>query len=69
MSGSGPEAALADAVRRACIAAALDGYHDASVRGLCAEGAWEAAIGAMQSLDVAALVEAHRNAAHAPPEP
>ncbi len=43
---------LSEAVRQACIQAALDAYEDAGISGLCAEGRWEAAIGAMQSLDV-----------------
>jgi hypothetical protein len=47
---------LAEAVRRACIEAALAAYEDAGVQGLCAEGRWEVAVGAMQSLDVAPLV-------------
>ena len=46
---------LAEAVRQACIQAALDAYEDAGVSGLCAEGRWEAAIGAMQSLDLKRL--------------
>jgi hypothetical protein len=47
---------LAEAVRRACIDAALAAYEDSGVSGLCAEGRWEAAVGAMQSLDVQALL-------------
>jgi hypothetical protein len=47
---------VAEAVRTACIAAALDSYEDASMRGLCHEGAWECAIGAMRTLDVKALL-------------
>jgi hypothetical protein len=47
--------AAAEAARQACIAAALAAYEDAGVLGLCAEGRWEAAIGAMQSLDVKGL--------------
>jgi hypothetical protein len=46
---------LAEAVRQACIQAALDAYEDAGISGLCAEGRWEAAIGAMQSLDLKQL--------------
>lgn len=45
----------AETVRQACIAAALAAYEDAGVLGLCAEGRWEAAISAMQSLDLRAL--------------
>jgi hypothetical protein len=46
------EQELAEAVRQACIQAALDAYEDAGISGLCAEGRWEVAIGAMQSLDL-----------------
>jgi uncharacterized protein (DUF952 family) len=42
-------------IRRACIQAALEGYERAAMDGLCHEGAWEAAISAIQQLDVAAL--------------
>lgn len=45
-------AAAVEATRQACIAAALAAYEDAGVLGLCAEGRWEAAISAMQSLDL-----------------
>ena len=47
---------VAQAVRAACIAAALNGYESASISGLCHEGAWEAAIGAMRMLDVEKLI-------------
>lgn len=43
---------LAEGVRQACIAAALAAYEEAGVLGLCAEGRWEAAVSAMQSLDL-----------------
>jgi len=49
---------LGEAVRKACIAAALSGYEDAAIRGLCHEGAWEAAVSAMRGLDLGALVAA-----------
>jgi hypothetical protein len=42
----------AEAARQACIAAALAAYEDAGLLGLCAEGRWEAAVSAMQSLDL-----------------
>ena len=47
---------LAKAVRAACLAAALESYEDASMRGLCHEGAWECAIGAIRALNVRSLV-------------
>jgi len=43
---------LMEAMRRACIQAALAAYEDAGIAGLCAEGRWEAAISALQSLDL-----------------
>ena len=52
------EQRIAEAVRRACIDAALEAYADAQVRGLCREGAWEVAIEAVRSLDVAAVIAA-----------
>ena len=41
-----------DAARAALIAAAVSAYEDASMRGLCADGAWEAAVSAMRSLSL-----------------
>ena len=49
---------IAEAVRRACLEAALEAYDDAQIRGLCREGAWEVAIEAVRSLDVAAVIAA-----------
>jgi len=49
---------LAEAVRIACIEAALAGYEDAAASGLCHEGAWEAAISALQQLDITAIIQA-----------
>jgi hypothetical protein len=46
---------LAEAVREACLKAALEAYEDSGAMGLCAEGRWEAAIGALQRLDPAQL--------------
>ncbi|HET7306457.1 MAG TPA: acetyltransferase [Gammaproteobacteria bacterium] len=48
---------LAEAVRAACIQAAKDGYQNAAIAGLCHDGAWEAAIGAIEMLDVDAVIE------------
>ena len=47
---------LAEQVRAAILDAALAAYEDAGVRGLCAEGAWEVAVGAMRSLDLSRVV-------------
>lgn len=43
---------LAEEVREACIEAAISGYQNAAISGLCAEGAFEAAISAIRMLDV-----------------
>ena len=51
---------VARMVQQACIAAARRAYADAAQSGLCGEGALEAAIGAMQTLDLAALAQAAR---------
>ncbi len=48
---------LASRVRNACIRAALDGYEQAQIAGLCQEGAWECAVDAIRMLDVKAIVE------------
>ena len=49
---------LAEAVRKACIRAALAGYDRAAMDGLCHEGAWEVAISAIRMLDIERLIEA-----------
>ena len=50
------ERRLAEVVREACIAAALTGYEEAGMSGLCHEGRWECAISAMRVIDLDALV-------------
>ncbi|MEN9939063.1 MAG: hypothetical protein RLZZ387_5642 [Chloroflexota bacterium] len=49
---------LAGAVRRACLRAAIEAYEQAGADGLCAEGAWEAALGAISALDLEEVVGA-----------
>ncbi len=46
---------LREAVRRACLEAARAAWEDAQMRGLCAEGALEAALGAIEMLDISAV--------------
>lgn len=50
------EVRSAEVVREACVRAALEAFEDASMRGLCCAGAWECAVGAMQSLDLEDLL-------------
>ncbi|QKT03814.1 acetyltransferase [Ectothiorhodospiraceae bacterium 2226] len=47
---------IAEAVRTACLHAAREAHEQASISGLCGEGAWEAALGAIQTLDLDALL-------------
>ncbi len=47
---------LAERVGTACIEAAIQGYEQASLSGLCHEGAWEAAIDTVWQLDLEAFV-------------
>jgi pentatricopeptide repeat protein len=46
---------LADAIRSACIKAAVQAYDDAGIRGLCQEGRWECALAALRQLDLRRL--------------
>ncbi len=47
---------LAEAVRDACLEAALRAYEDAGIAGLCAEGRWELAVQAIRELDLDQLL-------------
>ncbi len=47
---------LAEAVRNACVQAALQGYEQAAMDGLCHEGAFEAAVEAIRGLDIEAIL-------------
>lgn len=47
---------LAEVVRQACITVAREGFYDASMSGLCADGAIEAAISAIQMIDLEKLL-------------
>lgn len=49
-----PDLPEVERVREALIRAALDGYEQAGISGLCDEGRWEAAISAMRRLDLGA---------------
>ncbi|MGH3557338.1 MAG: hypothetical protein ACRDTK_07570 [Mycobacterium sp.] len=60
----------AEAVRDACLRAALDGYERAGLGGLCEEGRWEMVVDSIKSLDVdvvlASLAEASDASDQAP---
>jgi hypothetical protein len=57
---------LGEAVRQTCVEAAVAGYEDASLSGLCHAGAWEAAVSAIRRVDLGAigddLLERHTGA-------
>ena len=48
---------LVETVRAACLEAALAAYEDAGIRGLCADGRWEAALAAIRHLDLSLLLD------------
>ena len=48
---------VGEAVRAACVKAALQGYENARIDGLCDEGALEVALDAIRGLDVRSLAE------------
>ena len=48
---------LAEAVRAACLKAAREAYEQAAMSGLCHEGAVEASLGAIQTLDLSVPLE------------
>ena len=47
---------LAKRIRDACLEAVLQAYEDAAVQGLCAEGRWEVAVGALKTVELAPLL-------------
>ena len=47
---------IAEEVRRRCVEAAVQTWEDAGIQGLCGEGRFEVAVGAIRALDVAAVV-------------
>jgi hypothetical protein len=50
------EQQLAERIRQALIEAAQAAHTDAGIRGLCCEGAWEAAVSTLRGLDLAPIV-------------
>jgi len=58
-----PSSLLAETVRAACLDAAMLAYEDAGIRGLCAEGRWEAALAAMPRLELSGVLESEAGSA------
>lgn len=61
VEGKGTDVEVAAQVRDACVRVALNAYENACMDGLCHDGAWEAAVGAMRMLDVERIVAEHGN--------
>ena len=51
--------ALVERVRQMLVQTALEAYEDAALRGLCGEGAWEAAISALRQVDLSEVARRH----------
>lgn len=51
------EKELAEKVKEACIDAAREGFMEASMSGLCTEGAMEAAISRIQTMDLEKVIK------------
>lgn len=56
MSETGDPIAIAEAVRQACLEAALEAYEDGGISGLCQEGRWELAVQRIRHLDLAPIL-------------
>ena len=48
---------VAETVRAACLDVARVAYEDAGIRGLCADGRWEAALTAIRELDLSGALD------------
>jgi pentatricopeptide repeat protein len=59
-SAKSTEIEIAQTVRDACISAVKRGFQDASMNGLCKEGSIEAAISAIQLLDMEKIIAESR---------
>jgi hypothetical protein len=51
---------LAKRIREKCVEAILQAYEDAGIQGLCAEGRWEVAVGALRTLDLTPVLRQYR---------
>ena len=57
---------ITDRIRSVLVEAAVRAYEDAGVQGLCEEGRWEAAVSAMRSVDLRAILDRARHPVPAP---
>ena len=56
---------VVETVRVACLNAAVAAYEDAGIRGLCADGRWEAALAAIRHVDLSCVLEPPAGSVHA----
>jgi hypothetical protein len=47
---------LAKRIRETCLDAIVQAYEDAGMQGLCADGRWEVALGALRTLDLTSVL-------------
>lgn len=59
---------LAEAVREACLRAAMEAYENAGISGLCREGRWELALQEIRCLDLRIVIEQMQGQAAGHPE-
>lgn len=57
---------LAKRIREAYLEAIIQAYEDAGIQGLCAEGRWEIAVGALRSLDLTPLLRDFQQSSNHP---
>ncbi|HEU0196535.1 MAG TPA: hypothetical protein VFQ88_04865 [Nevskiaceae bacterium] len=64
MKTSTAELELAERIRKTLLEAGAAAYEDARISGLCGEGAWEIAYGAIRDADLSALAQTAAATAH-----
>jgi len=57
---------LANRIRRACLTAAREGFEDAELSGLCREGCMEAALSAIEMVDIDQLLASSKEGSEIP---
>jgi hypothetical protein len=64
MGSMSDDTRLAEAVRDACVAAAIEAYEQGGLSGLCLEGRWELAVDAMRAVEIAEIIEGQASGAN-----
>ena len=58
---------FANRIKDDCVKTLIEAYEDAGLQGLCAEGRWEAGLGALRAFDVARIVRDFQNTSEKAP--